>query len=200
MGKQRATLYLLIGYPGAGKTTTSQIIHDLSGAVHIWADYERRVMFREPTHSKGESQKLYNHLNRQTELLLADGQSVIFDTNFNFRKDRDHLREIAAKYGVPVQVVWIKIDKAAARKRALHIDHAIDNHYPDSMKAADFNRIVSKLEPPDADEDPIDLDGSRITPDYVADSLGLPRKHLKELDKIFRTAEQVEQYTERPPA
>lgn len=170
----------MLGYPGSGKTTTARIIHGLTGATHIWADYERQAMFGTPTHSQAESLKLYEHLNRQTELLLADGQSVIFDTSFNFRKDRDNLRAIADKNGAATEVVWVKADKKLARGRALSDDHAGANSYPGAMKASDFERISRHLEPPGNDERVTTLDGTRITPEYIARQLHLPLpKHAK---------------------
>jgi predicted kinase len=163
-----------VGYPGSGKTTASQIIHDLTGAVHIWADYERRVMFGEPTHSQEESKKLYHHLNQQTDMLLGDNQSVIFDTNFNFRDDRDLLRGIAAAHGAETRLVWVKVDKDIAKKRAMHPAHALDNKYTDTMKSPDFERITKHLEPPTADESPVMLDGTCLSLQYVSQQLGLP--------------------------
>jgi predicted kinase len=183
---KRATLFLLVGFPGSGKTTTSTIIHDLTGAVHIWADYERRAMFGEPTHSAVESRKLYDHLNKSTELLLADGQSVIFDTNFNFRKDRDMLRTIAAKYNAETKLVWIKLNKSTARKRALSHEHAASNSYEDTMTAKDFERITSHLEPPAKDENPIVLDGTKITPVYVAQALQLTKQKSPKVNEITK--------------
>ena len=85
----KPTLYLMLGYPGAGKTTTSKVIHALSGAVHLWADQIRRERFGAPTYSHEENLELYDYLNELTSELLRTGQSVIFDTNFNFYKDRE---------------------------------------------------------------------------------------------------------------
>jgi len=90
-------LYLLIGYPGAGKTTISKLIASTTGATHLWADVERHKLFGKPTHSQAESLKLYDYLNQEAEKLLAAGHSVVFDTNFNFHDDRQKLREIAGR-------------------------------------------------------------------------------------------------------
>src|SRR5262245_4051522 len=89
------TLYLMLGYPGSGKTTTAKVIHALNGAVHLWADHIRRERFGTPSYTHKENLDLYNHMNELTGELLAAGNSVIFDTNFNFYKDREHLRDIA---------------------------------------------------------------------------------------------------------
>src|SRR5688500_5646811 len=107
----RPILYLMLGYPGAGKTTTAKIIHELTGAVHLWADKIRNERFSEPTPSHAENLELYNYLNELTGELLATGQSVIFDTTFNFYKDRQHLREIASRYGAVTQLIWVRTPK-----------------------------------------------------------------------------------------
>lgn len=171
MGK--LTLYILVGYPGSGKTTTSRIIAELTGAVHIWADHERRAMFAHPTHSKAESDELYSHLNKTTEILMSDKTSVIFDTNFNYKKDRDLLRSIAAKHKADVNILWIKADRPVARERATAYAHAAANKYLESMTKVVFDKLAAKLEAPSKDEQPIILDGTKIEPKYVARKLGL---------------------------
>lgn len=167
------TLFLMVGYPGSGKTTTSHIIHELTGAVHIWADRERRKMFGNPSHSRSESHELYSELNRHVDELLAAGRSVIFDTNFNFRRDRAHLRRIATSHSAHTVLIWVQVPKELARSRAQHERHASTNHYSYIIRDEDFERMTSHLEPPTPGEHPVVLDGTKITADYVAAQLGL---------------------------
>lgn len=173
---QRATLYLMVGYPGAGKTTTARIIQDLTGAVHIWADHERNKLFARPTHEERESQELYRRLNAETERLLAEGHSVIFDTSFNYVKDRDYMRAIAKKHGAELVVIWVETPKELAKARALSMDHARDNKYPEVMSPERFAKITSHLEQPALHETPVVLEGREINRDYVATNLGLNRE------------------------
>src|ERR1700740_2189499 len=105
MNKPR--LYLFVGYSGAGKTTIAQALEEMTGAIHLWADSERHKLFAEPTHSHDESTELYKRLNEQAEELLKAGKSVIFDTNFNFHKDREHLQQIAKRVGAEAIIIWV---------------------------------------------------------------------------------------------
>lgn len=154
-------LYLLVGYPGAGKTTVSKIIAETTGAVHLWADLERQAMFGQPTHSQQESVRLYDVLNERAEQLLANGQSVVFDTNFNFYADRQKLRDIADRQDAETIVVWITLPEADAKARAVNTADS-RNGYQMSMSEAQFDAIVSKLEPPREDEKVIKIDGTKF--------------------------------------
>jgi len=165
------TLYVMVGYPGSGKTTASQYIHELTGAVHLWADYERQQMFATPTHSHEENIRLYDELNERTDELLRAGKSVIFDTNFNFYKDRERMCRIAARNGVHAIVIWITTPKELARERATKHSDGRETRVWGNMPVADFNRIARNLQKPKPDEHVIELDGSHLTKEIVAEKL-----------------------------
>jgi predicted kinase len=157
----RPVLYLLIGYPGAGKTTVARIIHEKTGAVHLWSDLERHKLFAQATHSEAESIELYDELNRRTEALLKDGRSVVFDTNFNFREDRHKLQEIADRHGADTVIIWVSVPESVARHRA--VDRGLKrNGYHTPLTDAEFTRFISKLEPPAEDEKVIKIDGTKL--------------------------------------
>jgi predicted kinase len=157
----KPTLYLFVGAPGAGKTTVAQRLTEKTGAVHLWADRTRRDMFDIPTHAAEESRELYEHLNEETSHLLASGMSVIFDTNFNYRADRDYLRHIADKQGVPTVIIWLITPVELARKRATDTTH-LRNGYDAAMTEQQFDTIVCKLEEPTEDEHPVKIDGTTL--------------------------------------
>ncbi|MFI5270904.1 MAG: AAA family ATPase [Candidatus Saccharimonadales bacterium] len=155
------TLYLFVGVPGAGKTTTAEIISEKTGAIHLWADAERHKLFANPNHSLEESEELYANLNNRTEQMLSNGESVVFDTNFNFYSDRQKLRDIASKYNAKTVLIWITTPLDIARKRAVGTHH-YRNGYMNVMSEEQFDAIAAKLENPKDEEQPIQIDGSDV--------------------------------------
>jgi predicted kinase len=170
---QSQTLFLLMGYPGAGKTTVSRRLAELTGAIHLWADHERRQLFPQPTHSKAESDELYAKLDRETDKHLSERKSVIFDTNFNYYKDREYLRQIAKKHGAKTVLIWLTTPVAIAERRAVHEAHAKDTRVLGNMTHEDFKRIVSHLEPPHPDEHAIEIDGTDFDETKLASVLAI---------------------------
>lgn len=124
-------------------------------------------MFDNPTHAADESRELYTHLNKVAGELLSEGKSVVFDTNFNFYKDRQRLREIAAVNGADTQVVWINTPKELAKKRAEEDSHGKPTRLYGNMPSEAFERIAGHLEPPREDEKVIKIDGTNVDPHQV---------------------------------
>ncbi len=164
-------LYLMVGYPGAGKTTAAQMLHDLTGAEHLWADHIRKEQFQEPTYSQQESNQLYDAMNQQTEELLKQGKSVIFDTNFNFYKDRQKLRQIATDAGAQTVLIWVQAPRPVAKQRATTNAHQQDSRVLGNMTEQDFERLSNHLEEPRPDEQAIVLDGTNLTKEQISSAV-----------------------------
>lgn len=166
------TLYLMLGFPGAGKTTAARDIAKLTGAEHIWADHERRQRFDRPTYTHQENLDLYDRLNQKAEEILQHGRSVVYDTNFNFFNDREKLRKIAERSGAKTVVVWVITDKPTAQKRAV-TGATGDTRILGNMPLEHWLRISDNLEQPRPSERVVKLDGTKINTKYVAEQLGL---------------------------
>ncbi len=153
-----------MGYPGAGKTSIAKLIAERSGAAHIWSDAERHKMFGKPTHSEEESVALYNYLNHRAQELLANGDSVVFDTNFNFYEDRQKLRDIAAAQGADTRLIWVSTPSKVAKHRAVGTGE-MRNGYHMKMSEEHFDALAAKLEQPAKNENVIKIDGSKLDPE-----------------------------------
>ncbi|MEO8105162.1 MAG: AAA family ATPase [Candidatus Saccharibacteria bacterium] len=166
-------LYLFVGYPGAGKTSISKIIHQLTGAEHLWADHVRSEMFGRPAHSTVESQQLYDHLNHEAAQLLTAGKSVIYDTNFNFKSDREALRKVANEHNANTTLIWVTTPLNIACQRAVQQPADQSTRVLGSMTQKEFDAIVAKLEVPDNDENPIKIDGTKFDVESITYQLSL---------------------------
>lgn len=162
-----------MGLPGAGKTTAARVIEELTDAVRLSSDDVRLCLFAKPAFSQTEHNALYEHLNQQTRQLLLEGRSVVYDANLNRYIHRLEKYEIAKNTAAQVILIWVKTPREVARERRIE---AAEHHHlvprnedPSSM----FERIAELIEPPLADEPYIALDGTRITAEYISETLGL---------------------------
>jgi predicted kinase len=169
----KPTLYLMLGYPGAGKTTVASFISKITDAAHLWADKERVHRFGNPNYSHEENLKLYGELNKVAEQLLKEGKSVVFDTNFSFRRDRDRLRHIAHKSNADCKLIWVQTPRVIAKTRATEDAHSQETRLLGNIPEEDFERMSDNLEEPLPDEQAIIIEGIDVTEKIVRIKLGI---------------------------
>lgn len=188
---QQPTLFLMVGYPGSGKTTAARIICELTGAEHIWADRERDKMFQNPTHGQEESAKLYSVLDKKVRQLLSQGKNVVYDSNFNFRKNRDSLRQLATRENAKTTVVWITTSKNLARQRAAQESEGGETRIWGNMPLDEFERLARNLQPPLESENPLKLEGISLTKETLAKALKEHRHNEKDIKKDETTTKKA---------
>src|SRR5665213_3598665 len=163
-------LYMLLGYPGAGKTTTAKILEELTSAHRLTSDEERLKMFPDPDFTQEEHAQLYQKLDDETEKLLANGQSVIYDANLNRYTHREEKYKICKRTNAVPILIWVDTDRGISETRAT--DKTRHKLWPVNETAeAMFSRIADLIEPPKESENPIILDGSNLPVEIVRSAL-----------------------------
>lgn len=156
----------MMGYPGAGKTTTADAIHQLTGAVHLASDKVRLQINPKPSFNHAEHVELYKTLDKMTEQLLGEGKDVIYDANLNRYQHRLEKYDICNRLNAQPILVWVQTEKTLAKQRAVDEERA--HLVPQNETASDmFDRIAAVIEPPRTDEQPILVDGTKVSPDYI---------------------------------
>ncbi len=172
----KPTLYMMLGFPGAGKTTVARIIEQLTGAVRLSSDQVRSETYDKPSFSEEEHQELYDKINRLTEGYLSQGRDVIYDANLNRYIHRLEKYDIAEKVGANTKLVWVQTPEQIAKHRATKLGDN-DEHRPfGNMIEGVFERLVSEIEEPKDNEQAITVDGTQVSQEYIRTTLGIADK------------------------
>lgn len=120
-----ATLYIMVGLPGSGKSTKAKEIANETGAVIISLDSLREEIAgsRKNWHSNPDifnntmSRSIANIQNAIVEWHLKNGESVIVD-NMNLKSRYvSFFQELSKKYGTNIEFVKMKCDWATLKER-----------------------------------------------------------------------------------
>jgi predicted kinase len=161
---------MLLGYPGAGKTTTAKIIEQLTGAKRLSSDEERLKRFPYPEFTPHEHDSLYRQLDEETAQLLSSGKSVIYDANLNRYTHRSDKYRICGQTNAKPILVWLNTPRDLSEQRA--IEEQRQELWPKGETPQDmFTRIANLIEIPRENENPIILDGSSINTEIVKTAL-----------------------------
>ncbi len=160
------TLHLLMGLPGAGKTTLAKTLQAITHAARLSSDDYRLIIYPAPTFSQKEHDNLYALLDHTAEHLLAADYDVIYDANLNRKHHRQEKYDMAHKQNAKVILWWVQTPRILAKERRISEQiHTLlpAGETPDKM----FERIAQILEEPQSDEHFIAVDGRSITPQKI---------------------------------
>lgn len=168
---KQPTLFMMFGYPGAGKTTTAKTIHELTGAEHLSSDALRLELFPKPTYTQEEHDKVYAELDRRAEELLKQGKSVVYDANLNRYMHRLEKYELCERTGAKAVMIWVQAPKQLARERAVMRGH---HHLvpKDETFESMFDRVTSIIEEPREDEPLYTISGDPLDKNEIAGLIG----------------------------
>lgn len=164
------TLFMMFGYPGAGKTTVAKIINELIGAEHLSSDVLRLEMFPNPTYSQEEHHAVYAELDKRAEEHLQQGKSVIYDANLNRYQHRLEKYELCERAKARAVLLWVQAPRELARERAVMRGH---HHLvpKDETFETMFDRVTTIIEEPREDEPVYTVDGEHLNKNNVAEIL-----------------------------
>ena len=120
------------GLSGCGKTTLTQALLELTGAVRIRTDVERKRMHalgprdRRATgidsglYAKEATEAAYRRVGELAGMVAAAGHVAIVDATFIKRWQRDLLRARASALGVPFLIVTFTASESVLRERIAH--------------------------------------------------------------------------------
>jgi predicted kinase len=111
-----ATLFLIVGLPGAGKTTRARELEKAHRALRFSPDEWMIPLFGE-SEADGKRDLLEGLLINAGLYALAAGTNVVFDFGFWGRDERSALRSLGASVGAAVEVVYLPVQEATQHQR-----------------------------------------------------------------------------------
>ncbi|GAA3212833.1 AAA family ATPase [Dactylosporangium siamense] len=145
-----AHLFLMVGLPGAGKTTRARELATTHPALRLTPDEWMIPLFGEST--AGRKRDLLEGLLISTALrTLRLGTPVVLDFGLWGRDERSALRWLATSVGASCQVVYLPVDEDVQRARIAH-RQATAPHTTFPMTGADIAQWRRQFQVPDAAE------------------------------------------------
>jgi len=112
----QATLFLIVGLPGAGKTTRARELEKAHRALRFSPGEWMIPLFGE-SDADGKRDLLEGLLINAGLCALAVGTNVVLDFGLWGRDERSALRSLGASVGAGVEVVYLPVDEATQLQR-----------------------------------------------------------------------------------
>jgi len=147
---EAATLLLMVGLPGAGKTTRAKELAAAHQALRLTPDEWMIPLFGEPTADR-KRDLLEGLLIAVALQTLRLATNVVLDFGLWGRDERSALRWLAKTAGASCQVIYLPVDKHVQRARIAH-RKASAPHTTFPMTEADIDKWREQFQAPDAAE------------------------------------------------
>ena len=150
-------IYLIVGLPGAGKTTRAKELEVSESALRLTPDEWQMAIFAADDPDRWRSQERVDH-RIQIEGKLIEiglraaqlGVDVVFDFGLWSQDERSALRWIAGTLGLRAQVVYLPIDYPEQRRRISSRYQTLPGQF--LMSDAELRQWHLRFEAPDQEE------------------------------------------------
>ena len=157
------SIYLIVGLPGAGKTTRAKELEASESALRLTPDDWQLAVFDGDTPTQWRSKERADQRDRIEGKLVEAGMraaqlgiNVVFDFGLWGKDERSALRWIANSLGVRAQTVYLPIDYEEQRRRIT--DRCETERGQFQMSDAELKRWQAQFHVPDQEE----LSGAQI--------------------------------------
>jgi predicted kinase len=154
----RPTMYVMVGLPGAGKTTHARQFEVDKQALRLTPDEWMIPLFGE-SEAGGKRDVLEGRLIWLAIRALRLGVSVVLDFGVWSRNERSALRWLAAQSGADCELVYLEVSETEQRRR-IEGRFATEPASTFEMTYEDLDKFRSQFDIPNEDE----LGSSRIDP------------------------------------
>jgi predicted kinase len=145
----RASLVMLMGLPGVGKSYVGRLLATRLGAAHVATDHLRSRLFIAPSYAAEENAAVFGIAEALVDELLAEGHIVVLDATHLLARYRAGSERVARARGAALHHVLVTADEAAVRARleARSHDRAADDHSDADVRVYERMRSTA-FEPP----------------------------------------------------
>ena len=151
-----AIVYLIVGLPGAGKTTRAKELETTAPALRLTPD-EWQIALFDGQNPLDKRDLVEGELVQLGMRAVELGTNVVFDFGFWGKDERSALRWIASTVGARSQVVYVPIDHEEQRRRVTD-RYAMTPDQTFHISDAELEQWRVQFQAPDDDE----LRGSQI--------------------------------------
>ena len=113
----RATLVMLMGLPGVGKSHCARLLVARLGGVHVATDHLRSRLFIAPSYADEENAAVFGIAEALVDQLLGEGHVVVLDATHLVARYRAPAENVARARGAALHHVLVTADDSATRAR-----------------------------------------------------------------------------------